>query len=164
MALQGKKSSGKIMGASGFTLLELVMVIALLSIIAVVAAPRMVNVTSANAGASAEKLRADIRYAQDLAMTRNQRVRVSIVSANTYQITIAGNPVVDPSTGRNNMVLSAGSTFGATTFNGSYVEFDSSLGVPYDGAGALTAIGSITVTASGQNYTITVTPQTGAVN
>jgi MSHA pilin protein MshC len=160
MTPKGKKGTT---GASGFTLPELIMVIVLLSIIAVVAAPRMVNVTSTNAGAFVDKLRVDIRYAQALAMTRNQRIRVTVVAANTYRITdAAGNTIVDPATGKSYLVtLGAGLSFGVITFNGNYVEFDS-LGVPYDGAGVLTAVGSVTVVPGA--LTITVTPQTGAVN
>jgi MSHA pilin protein MshC len=151
------------MNNRGFTLLELVMVIVLLGIIAFYAAPRLGTVASANAGVFVDKLRADIRYAQDVAMTRNKRVRVTIVSANAYSITDAmGNPIVDPATGKNYVVtLGAGISFGVISFNGNYIEFDS-LGAPYDGAGALTAAGTVSVMPGA--LTITVTPQTGAVN
>ena len=64
------------MNRKGFTFIELVMVIVLIGIIAVYAAPRLSNVTDTKAGAFVDKLRADIRYAQNLAMTGNQRYRV----------------------------------------------------------------------------------------
>jgi MSHA pilin protein MshC len=155
--------SNRAKGYRGFTLIELVMVMVLIGIIAVFVAPMLGNITSTNAGSFVDKLRADIRYAQDVAMTSNQRIRVTMVAANAYSITDSmGNSLVDPATGRNYPVtLGAGISFGVVTFNGNYVEFDS-LGVPYDGAGVLTAAGSVTVMPGA--LTITVTPQTGAVN
>jgi MSHA pilin protein MshC len=152
------------MDRKGFTLIELVMVIVLLGILAAFVAPNLGNITSTKAGAFSDKLRADIRYAQNLAMTQNQRVRVTF-AANSYSITIAGNPIADPATGRNYPVtLGVGDYAGislANTFGGSYVEFDS-LGVPYDGGGVLLVNRSVTVAPVGQAITVTV--QTGAVN
>jgi prepilin-type N-terminal cleavage/methylation domain-containing protein len=155
----------RIMNHKGFTLIELVIVIVLIVIIAVYVAPRLGDVTAMKAGAFADKLRADIRYAQNLAMTQNQRVRVTF-AANSYSITIAGNPIADPASGRNYPVaLGAGDYTGIsittpTGFSGDYVEFNS-LGVPYDSGGALAADKSVTVTGG---QTVLVTAQTGAVN
>lgn len=156
------------MDRKGFTLIELVMVIVLIGIIAAFVAPQLGNVFATKSGGLASKLRADIRYAQNLAMTQNQRVRVTF-AANSYSITIAGNPIADPATGRNYPVtLGAGDYVGIgivipTGFSGDYVEFDS-LGIPYDGGGVLAAATSVTVTGGGSNYNVTVQPQTGAVN
>ena len=159
----GKTRKG-IMGRRGFTLIELVMVIVLLGILAAFIAPSMGNLTATKSGSFAGKLRADIRYAQDLAMARNQRVRVTF-AANNYSITIAGVPIADPGTGKTYpLTLGVGDYAGislANTFNGSYVEFDS-LGAPYDSGGALAANGSVTVAPAGK--IITVTARTGAVN
>jgi MSHA pilin protein MshC len=164
MSAINRKEHRKIMCRKGFTLIELVMVIVLLGILAAFIAPNLGNITSTKAGAFSDKLRADIRYAQDLAMTRNVQVRVTF-AANSYSITIAGNPIADPATGKNYPVtLGAGDYVGislANTFGGSYVEFDS-LGAPYDSGGALAINRSVTVAPVGQ--TIIVTAQTGAVN
>ena len=155
------------MSHKGFTLIELIMVIVLIGIIAVFIAPRLGDMTSTKAAAFRDKLRADIRYAQNLAMTRNQRGRVTF-TANSYSVTIGGNPAFDPARGGNlSVTLGSGDyvglSFTAIGFTGSYVEFDS-LGVPYDGGGTLAAAKSVTVTGGGSNYSVTVQPQTGAVN
>ena len=159
------------MKRNGFTLIELVMVIVLIGILAVIAAPKLPNVTTTNAGAFADKLRADVRYAQDLAMTRNQRYRVYFntapASAQGYVVVNdangngtwgeAGEIASDPAgSGNLSVTLNAGQYAGITvsTPAGGFIEFNS-LGVP-------TAAATLTVTPGG--WTVTITAQTGAVN
>jgi MSHA pilin protein MshC len=159
----------KAMNHKGFTLTELVMVIVLIGIIAAFVAPQLGNVSATKAGVFASKLQADVRYAQNLAMTRNQRTRVTFrMVPNGYDVTLGGNPVADPARGGNlSVTLNTGDYVGVNLsfigFTGSYVEFDS-LGVPYDGGGTLAAAKSVTVTGGGSSYNVTVQPQTGAVN
>lgn len=69
------------MNEKGFTLIELVMILVLIGIISAVIVPRFGNVSETKAGALKDKLKADIRYAQNLAMTQNQRYRVYFNSA-----------------------------------------------------------------------------------
>src|SRR4030065_108487 len=83
----------------GFTLIELVIIIVLLAIIAAVAIPRMGDVTSMKAAATAEKLKSDIRYAQELAMTQNRSYRVYF---NTAPAPAAGYAVVNNADGDGN--------------------------------------------------------------
>ena len=161
------------MNYKGFTLIELVMVIVLVAIIAAFVAPRLPNVTTTNAGAFADKLRADIRYAQNLAMTRNQRYRVYFntapaptpdgyaavndSNADGWGATGANEFAQDPAGGGNlSIILNAGNYAGITvsTPAGGFIEFNS-LGVP-------TAAATITITPGGQQ--VTITTQTGAVN
>jgi prepilin-type N-terminal cleavage/methylation domain-containing protein len=152
------------MAQRGFTLIESIMTIMLIVIIILFAMPRLPDVSPTKAGALIDKLQADVRYAQNLAMTRHQRARVTF-QINGYTVTLGGNPVADPATGGNfSVTLNAGDYAGVSItsigFSGNYVEFDS-LGVPYDSGGALAAAKSVTVTGG---QTITVAAQTGAVN
>ena len=148
------------MNDKGFTLVELVMVLVLIGIIAVVVTPKLGSVSSTKAPALADKLRADIRYAQNLAMTTSQRHRVYINTApgptpDGYAVVnvATGLVVQDPAGGNLSVVLNAGDYAGITVSPNAVIEFNS-LGSPTTGGTNLTAGGT----------TITVTAETGAVN
>ena len=175
------------MDKKGFTLIELVMILVLLGIMAAFVAPRLPNITGTKAGAFTDKLRADIRYAQNLAMTENRRTRVYFNGLNTapipegYAVVIdtsaTGNcglfgPVADPSlTGNLIVTLNAGDYANVTvTPTTRCLEYDS-LGRPYDcDPGALVCTAgsagmSVAVNANAVLVrTVTVTTVTGAVN
>lgn len=167
----------------GFTLIEMILVLALLVIVSAVAAPRLGDLTARKGEGAARKLQSDVAYAQELAMTRNQRYRVYF---NTAPAPAAGYAVVNDADGDGNwgeagefaasptssgnlsVTLDAGPYVGVTIsivgFSGSYVEF-STLGVPYDGGGALTAAQSVTVAGgAGPPQTVSVQPDTGRVS
>jgi MSHA pilin protein MshC len=162
------------MTSKGFTLIELVLILVLVAIISVFATSRMGDVASMKAGAFTDKLRADIRYAQNIAMTGNTRVRVTF-SATSYDVTMGAMHAVDPSTGKAYPILLGTGEYAGislampTGFTGNYVEFDA-LGTPYDGAVGggcstapcpLTSNKSVAVAGGG---TITITARTGAIN
>jgi MSHA pilin protein MshC len=148
------------MNYKGFTLIELVMILVLVGIIAAVVTPRLGDVTTTNASAFADKLRADIRYAQNLAMTTSQRHRVYVNTAPGpapgYAVVNAatGLVVMDPAGGNLSIVLNAGDYAGITVSPNAVIEFNS-LGSPTGGT-------ALTVSPGGA--TVTVTAETGAVN
>lgn len=181
------------MRENGFTLIELVIILVLIGILAVFAAPRMLDVTSTNAAAFADKLRADIRYAQNAAMTSSRRSRIYFNGTATPPF-IAPNPgyaagidnppgscttfafLADPAlTGNLSVALNAGDYAGVTVApDFGCLEYDS-LGRPYDcsanlgicapAASALAGVMNIVVNANGNLVTtVTVAAQTGAVN
>jgi len=151
------------MNHKGFTLIELVMVIVLIGILAVVAVPKLGDMKGMKAGAFADKLEADIRYAQNLAMTRNNRYRVYFNAApapapDGYAVTNNAGTIVE----NLSVVLNTGDYAGIQVVPPfPYVEFDS-LGRPYNNLGNLTAADAIITVSPG--FSITIKPQTGAVN
>ncbi len=160
------------MRRNGFTLIELVMVLVLTGILAAIVIPRLGNMTSTNAASFTDKLRMDIRYAQNLAMMQNRRYRVYFngsgggAPASGYIVVNdangngtwgeAGEIAQDPATGGNlNVTLNAGQYAGITvTSTVNPIEFNS-LGRPSGGAA------TVTVTPAGS---ITISAETGAVN
>ena len=173
----------KTMSYKGFTLIELIIVIVLLGITAAFVVPRMVDVTSTNAAAFRDKLRADIRYAENLAMSQNRRYRVYFNTApapapNGYAAvndangdgwgtTVANEYAQDPAGGGNlRVTLGTGQYAGITITSpaNGYVEFNS-LGTPAVGGGLafVAGVATITVNASA-SMNVTIADQTGAVN
>ena len=169
------------MNRKGFTLIELVMVLVVIGIMAGVVIPRLGNMRTTNASSFADKLRVDIRYAQNLAMTRGKRTRVDF-TASSYTVSqdtsAAGNcstmtTVTDPAgSAALSVALNAGSYAGITIGPSmACLEYDS-IGKPYVcgavGGPCSTALGGMTITviANGATTvdTVTVWAQTGAVN
>jgi prepilin-type N-terminal cleavage/methylation domain-containing protein len=168
------------MNRKGFTLIELVMIIVLIGILAVFMAPRTPDVGGTKAGVFAHKLRADIRYAQNLAMTQNMRYRVFLNMgpgpASGYAVMNdsngngtwgeAGEIAPDPAGGGDLVVnLNTGEFTGITVgtpANGGtgFVEFNS-LGSPT--AGGVTTI-RVYANGTAVGNDITIEAGTGAVN
>ncbi|HTG02008.1 MAG TPA: prepilin-type N-terminal cleavage/methylation domain-containing protein [Nitrospirota bacterium] len=176
------------MKSRGFTLIELIMVLVLIGIVAVFAAPRLGDVTTMKSGAFADKVRADMRYAQTLAMTGNRRTRtyfngVGAAPAQGYSAvrdsSAAGNcasfsAVIDPaSSGNLTVTVNTGTYAGITLAPAiSCLEFDS-FGRPYDcsanlgicSSSPLAASVNVAVLGSGVAIgAVTITAETGAVN
>jgi type II secretory pathway pseudopilin PulG len=158
----------------GFTMIELVMIIVLLTIVAVVAAPRLANIAGVKVSATARRLQADMAYTQNLAMTSNQRHRLVFPSTTSYEVRdTSGALVTNPSSGGGFSVTTDSGITLSWSLNGDSalnrgVEFDT-LGRPYLYAGSSPsttniAAGTVTVTGGGTTRTVTVQPQTGKVS
>jgi type II secretory pathway pseudopilin PulG len=166
----------------GFTLIESILIIVILVILGAVAFLALGDMTGTKAPALARRLQSDITYAQRLAMTRHLRYRVYFnaapAPASGYAVVNdadgdsswgeTGEFAPNPAGGGNlSVALNAGTysgiTISAVGFTGGFVEF-SSLGVPFDGAGQLSAAKTVTVAGGSATQTVTVQPQTGRVS
>jgi len=150
---------------NGFTILEIVIVIIIVGILSVFASSRWGS-TSLSTDGQGEQIANDIRYAQALAMTRNDRYRFVRTSATTYQVLNSAGTAISLA-GGTTTTLGTGISFGAfTNLPSNLVAFDGK-GAPYTTTGspgtALAATGSIPVTSGGNTSTVTITPQTGRV-
>jgi len=152
-----------ILNKSGFTLIEIIFVIILLAIVAALAYPRFSSVSSIRLNTALDKLKSDVYYAQELAVTTHANCGIFIISPNSYRIYKGGStatPALDPATFSDyDITLDPGITI-ATPAAGAKVEFDN-FGVPYDGNGALAAEALIILNGT---KTIRITPQTGWVH
>jgi len=148
----------------GFSLLELVLVLILVGVLAVFAAPRLITTQSITLPAVANQLIGNIRYAQNLSMSQGQRYRVNF-AAGSYGITdMSGSAASLPPTAGAVVSLSPVvlSGWNPPLTNG-YVAFDTR-GVPYISATtALVGTVTLTLTSGSETATITIAPETGRV-
>ena len=158
----------------GFTLTELIVILAIVGTLAWLAYPKMAAIDEIKLDAAARRLSADLRYAQGLAISR--RVMHGILfeppqGRYTVFAPTAASPIVDPAdrerplrvdyTSRTEFkgVAITSATFGTTPG----VTFDY-FGVPRDTAGTdLVATGRVILSYQGASDTIDVAPQTGMV-
>ena len=118
---------------AGFTLLELVMVIALIGIMSFVAIPKVIDTRTITMQGATTKLLGDIRYAQNLATTTGDTYGFRTTgSANTgYEIyKVSTNDAVESPYDHNPMQEDFTESYSGTTFDASHdIWFDSN-GLP----------------------------------
>jgi MSHA pilin protein MshC len=154
----------------GFTLIELIMVIVLMGVLAVVAAPRIFNSNDFNARGFHDETLAYLRYAQKTAIAQRRTVCVAFGS-NTVTLSIASAPATFNCAAAGTLKGPKGDTPAtitaksgvayASTPTPSAFNFDG-LGQPIDSAGA--AVGKQTIQVAGAAQTITVETATGYVH
>ena len=143
MRVVAPKNFQIIADSRGFTLIELIMVVVLISIMAVSFVPKIVDTSSISLAGGAAMATADIRYTQELAMGTHSAKTIVFTTSNTYY-TVDSQNVNLPS----KVTISSGATF---TFN--------SLGEPTAGGGS-----SVTLSAGAESKTITVESYSGRVS
>ena len=157
----------------GFTLAELVVVIAILGILSAYAVLKLPSPAQATLPSQARQLASDLRHAQALAITWGQSLVVS-ASGSRYSIACRtaaatapcdATPVVDPATGAAFSVsLQKNVSFGSPST--ASLTFDS-LGRPVDSSGTPLAsdpAASYTLSAGSSTQTVTVTRLSGKVS
>lgn len=149
----------------GFSFLELILVLVLVGVLAVFAIPALTSSPDMTLSGLSARVAANIRYAQELAMSRGQRYRVNF-TATTYQITdMGGAPIVQPLTASTAPVSVAPATFSGYNppLTAGYVAFDTR-GRPFvDPTTPLVGSATITLTSGGSSAAVTVVAETGLV-
>lgn len=150
----GKQRSRTTSG--GFTLLELVLTIAIIGLLALLVMPRLLNAYPRLAAKSEGiRLRADLAYAQQLAIAHNQTHRVTFDTGGE-RVSIYRVEGAPPHGLISERTLTGGVDLVGCSFAGGYVEFNS-LGEPSEGGSVLLR------GAGGETVTVTVAPGTGLV-
>jgi len=163
------------MGRLGFTLIEMLIVLVILSIAAAIAVPMMSSAASMQIRAAGGVVAADLEYAKSMAISRGQRYAVVFDTANeSYEIRDVNNVVIEhpikkgsnyvvdfTSDGRLDRVDITGANFDGFA----KITFDY-LGSPYSGNAGATAMnsGTITLEAGDLTKTVTVEPVTGFIS
>lgn len=159
--------------SSGFTLIELIIVIMIISIAALTAIPMMSSAASMQIRSAANMLTADLEYAKSMSISRGQNYSVVFdKDAESYRIEDQnGNVIQHPvkkgfdyeinfsTDGRLNKVDIVDADFDGT----SVVKFDY-LGSPYNGINSPLNSGVIRLQAGGTTTTVTVEAVTGFIS
>ena len=160
----------------GFTMIELIVVLAIIAIAAAIVVPIASSAGSMQLRAAVTMVAADLEYAKSMSISRGQRYSVVFDEANeSYQITneagaTISHPIKGPSSlyavdFRNDSRLSAVEIVGASFDGASTVSFDY-LGIPYSVTASPAALlnpGVITLRAGGVTRTVRVEPVTGYI-
>jgi len=162
----------------GFTVLEIVVVLVLMSIITAVVLGRSITTTEVEVAGQADKIRNHLRYAQSIAMKRSDMVWGIKFSGSQYWFFSGTNPDTgevrlpggEYGGGSNRIDLDDIGVRAAVTGLATGAVFFDDIGKPYTaytdpttntplaGTGAV-----ITISASGISRTILITPETGLI-
>lgn len=152
---------------TGFTLIEMVMVLILIGVLAVVFVPRAPSKGSLTFAGQAQQLASDIRYVQALSMTRGQRYCMNFIGTG-YSMTTSNCSTsvgVEHPAGAVFPITLDGVTLSWTNLPGNLVTFTGK-GEPYTDGAATTALATnavITLNGDGGPGYVCVTPATGRV-
>ena len=159
---------------SGFTLIELIVVMVVIAIAALLAVPMISSAADVQVSSAAHMIAADLEYAKSLAMTSQQNYSVAFDPGNdSYEIRNTDGNVIDHP-------LKAGSLFTINLQNEGAVkhvditaaDFDSQtavtfnyLGSPYSGTTTANPLNAGTISLAARQFTmdIEVTPVTGSI-
>lgn len=144
----------------GFTLIELILVIALLGVLAVAVVVISPGISPARLDAASKQVQSDIEYAKQNAVLTATTHGVQFVSGGSYTVyrSTVATPINHPLT-KQSMVITLSSQYPGISISSNYtVEFNR-FGNPTTGGG-----GSVTITDGTNTRTISVTANTGRVS
>lgn len=159
---------------SGYTLIELALVIAIVGVLAAAAIPAWFDSSRNNLDVTKRRLVSDLNYARECAILRHDHVSAIFnVAGNSYAIyaTSTGAAIQDPSnTGKtlsfalNGASWSGGVAVASASIGGTPGLRFNSWGAPCDSAGNVaTTIGVVRLTSGAHSDTVRIEPRTGYV-
>jgi type II secretory pathway pseudopilin PulG len=148
---------------AGFTLIELVMIIVMLSIVSVYVVMNNVSPAAVTLPSQAQKMAVDIRHVQTLATTWGRSLRINTAN-NTYSVTCTSSVVAPcPSSTSTNVIDPAtGSSFSVALQNG--VSLAGPATLDFSSLGQPSAAASYALSFGGNTRTVCVAGVTGLVN
>ncbi len=152
----------------GFTLVEITVVVILIGIIAAAVFARSISVDQISIVGEVDKIRNHIRYAQSIAMKRNEVWVISFNATQYWLSDITLNPVQLPGVATATISLA---DLGVSITGGAFAVYFDPLGIPYhsytdEDTNTPVTSGNpriITISVGTESRTLTVTPQTGWV-
>ncbi len=148
---------------SGFTLVELMVVIVIMAILAATVIPMAVGTSSTKAKSAARLVMADLEYAQNLAITGQDDITVTFDTVgNSYTVSNASGPLNHPIT-KKSYTVDFDTARGLAGVSLSVASFGGNPAVTFSALGAPAADGSVSLAAGASGYQVTVAPVTGRV-
>jgi prepilin-type N-terminal cleavage/methylation domain-containing protein len=156
----------------GFTLVEITVVVVLIGIIAAVLFARSISTDQINIVGEVDKIRNHIRYAQSMAMKRNEVWVISFDATQYWLSDITLNPVKLPGVETATILLAdLGVSINDDDNDNDFAVYFDRLGIPYDSYvneddnNPITSDNpmSITISAGTESQTLNVTPETGLI-
>ena len=150
-------------GCSGFTLVELIVVIIILAIAAAIAVPSLSGTASFQATSAARMIAADLEYAQNTAITYQQQVTVAFdTGAETYSLSNQSGPLIHPMS-KSAYTVDFTADIGLDQVDVVSASFSGSASVTFDELGTPSNLGSVTVRARSHVLRVDVAAATGNV-
>jgi len=157
---------------TGFTLIEIIVVVMIIAIAAMMAVPMLSSATGMQARSAAGIIAADLEYAKNMAITHQQRYAVVFDESNEcYRIEDQnGNVIAHPVKKGFDYIVDFRSNPRLNNVDISTADFDSTpivkfdyLGSAWNGIGGALNSGAVTVQAGGQSITVNVAPMISVV-
>ncbi|MFZ9034235.1 MAG: pilus assembly FimT family protein [Anaerohalosphaeraceae bacterium] len=160
-------------GRNGFTLVEIIIVVVILSIAAMIAVPMVSSAADMQVRSAANQIAAHLDYAKSMAITHQRAYSVVFISNKSYQVQDSGGNLIDHPVNPGDFVVNL-STAGLDKVDITSAIFDPDssdtitfdyLGSPYRGTDTSTPLnsGQIILQASDFSITVSVEPVTGYV-
>lgn len=152
--------------SSGFTLIEIIIVVVILAIAAMTAIPLMSSGGSVQLRSGANMISADLEYAKSMAISRGQNFSVIFdKNAESYRIEDQYNNVIPHPVKKGfNYVISFQNDSRLNKVDITNVNFNATQRVQFDCLGSPDNGGTISLDAGGTTATITVEPVTGFIS
>ncbi|UCC22682.1 MAG: prepilin-type N-terminal cleavage/methylation domain-containing protein [Planctomycetota bacterium] len=157
---------------SGFTMIEVLVVLVIIAIAAMMVVPMMSSAADMQLRSVSNMIAADLEYAKSMAIGKQKVYSVVFdASAETYQLEDPNGVIKHPVKKGFDYVVNLASDNRTDRVDIASVDFDSTnevkfdyLGSPYNGTGTNLNSGTITLQAEGMAMTITVAPVTGYIS